>query len=41
MASNPGVYRTYVRKAEEMGLQNEFLDIIERGKSCYHLLRSR
>ncbi|ORY95752.1 rab-GTPase-TBC domain-domain-containing protein [Syncephalastrum racemosum] len=30
MANNPGVYQTYVRKAEKMGLQNEFLDIIER-----------
>ncbi|KAI9244281.1 rab-GTPase-TBC domain-containing protein [Phascolomyces articulosus] len=28
--ANPGVYRGYVERAEAMGLENEFLDIIER-----------
>ncbi|KAI7847195.1 rab-GTPase-TBC domain-containing protein [Circinella umbellata] len=28
--ANPGVYRDYVERAEAMGLENEFLDIIER-----------
>ncbi|KAI8142407.1 rab-GTPase-TBC domain-containing protein [Fennellomyces sp. T-0311] len=34
--ANPGVYRGYVERAEAMGLENEFLDIIERGKLYLH-----
>ncbi|KAF7725604.1 hypothetical protein EC973_009482 [Apophysomyces ossiformis] len=31
MQANPGVYAEYVHKAEKMGRENEYLDIIERG----------
>lgn len=36
MEANPGVYQEYVQKAEQMSLQNEFLDVIERGKSIVY-----